>query len=225
MSVELSLVAGHRQLIRQSDFFGVLEDRLARRLIGAMTAERFETGDFLYRAGDVGDRLYVVLQGRIQVYQEDEYERIRMLELLGPCDVVGELSLFDQQPRTANVSALSDVVVAALRHEPMKQMLLDHPEIALALLAHVTRRLRRANHSITEVALLDVRARVSKAVIELATRFGHKESGTVVVDHGLSQEDLARYVGSTREMVNRALADLQSRRVLIVKPRGFVLLP
>ncbi|MGE0216387.1 Crp/Fnr family transcriptional regulator [Mycolicibacterium sp.] len=213
----------HVQTVLASSFLASLDTAVAAELTAKMYVEDVAAAETLYSTGDKGDRLYVVLEGRMQVFQSDDYDRTRMLEVLGPGEVVGELSMFDDAPRSASVSALTAAKLAVLEYTDVEQTLLAHPRSTLRLLAQMSRRLRRANEAITDAALLDVKSRVLKAVIELAARFGAPDTHGIYVDHGLSQEDLARYVGASREMVNRALSDLQLRGVLIVKPRALVL--
>lgn len=211
------------EIVLTSSFLASLDHDVAQELASRMYEEEVPAATTLYATGDEGDRLYVVLVGRVQVFQSDEYARERMLEVLGPGEVVGELSMFDDAPRSASVSALTAATLAVLLYADVERTLVAHPHAALRLLAQMSSRLRRANEKLTDVALLDVRSRVLKAVLELAARFGEPDSDGIYVDHGLSQEDLARYVGSSREMVNRALSELQFRGVLIVRPRALVL--
>jgi CRP-like cAMP-binding protein len=181
-------------------------------------------GEVLYRAGEEADGLYVVLGGCLRAFREDRYGRDRTLEFLTRGGMVGELSLVDRHPRTATVAALHDAVVAVLDYDALDGVLERYPAVALGLLRYFGDRLRRANEAVADMALMDVKARVSKLVLELAARFGQPGDDGIDVDHGLSQEDLARYVGASREMVNRAFAELQARGVLRLRPGGMLIL-
>ncbi|MGH3641114.1 MAG: Crp/Fnr family transcriptional regulator [Mycobacterium sp.] len=212
-----------RHLVLASEFMVALGTEAAADLMDRLTLRVLLAGSLLFTAGDDGDRLYIVLEGRLQVFRSDDHERARMLEILGPGAVVGELSMFGATARTATSAALSHAKVAELEYPAVKRVLRDHPEANLRILGHMAERLRKANEIIADHALLNVRSRVLKAVVELAPRFGRVVDEGIIVEHGLSQEDLARYVGSSREMVNRALSDLQNRGIVVVRPRSLIL--
>jgi CRP/FNR family cyclic AMP-dependent transcriptional regulator len=210
--------------VRETALFATLGDAVAHSLVGEMRRRPLDREAVLYRPGDPGDELYVVLTGCLQVFHEDRYGRMRMLEIVTPGQMVGDLSVVDRRPRTATVAALARTEVAVLEHDRVQRVLETYPATAIELLKFFSSRLRRANESIADMALMDVKARVAKMVLELAARFGRQETNGIDVDHGLSQEQLARYVGASREMVNRALADLQTRRVLALRPGGMLIL-
>lgn len=219
-----TLTAAEERIVRTSPLLATASDDLAASLLRELSRREVQRGAVLYRAGDASDGLYVVLLGCLRAFREDRYGRDRTLELLTPGGMVGELSLVDRYPRTATVAALHDTVVAVLDYDALDGVLERHPAMAIDLLRHFSDRLRRANEAVADMALMDVKARVSKLVLELAARFGQPAADGIDVDHGLSQEDIARYVGASREMVNRALAELQARGVVRLRPGGMRIL-
>ena len=218
------LTAAQEQVVREMALFATVGDAVAESLVREMRSRVVLRGEVLYRSGDPGDSLFVVLAGCLQAFRGDRYGRVQTLEILTAGGIVGELSLVDRLPRTATVAALHDAELAVLEFDRLEGVLERHPQMAIALLRYFSGRLRRANEAVADMALMDVRARVAKTVLELAARFGRPQPAGIEVDHGLSQEDLARYVGASREMVNRALADLQARNVLRLRPGGMLIL-
>jgi CRP/FNR family transcriptional regulator len=219
-----SLTATQERLVRETPLLATASDELADFLVREMRTTVLLKGEVLYTAGDAGDRLFIMLGGCLQAFRTDRYGRSNTLELLTAGGIVGELSLVDRLPRTATVAALHDSELAVLAFDRLDGVLERHPRMAIELLRYFSGRLRRANEAVADMALLDVKARVAKTVLELAARFGQPGDEGIEVDHGLSQEDLARYVGASREMVNRALADLQARDVLRLRPGGVLIL-
>jgi CRP-like cAMP-binding protein len=203
--------------------FTMLAPDVAERLIRQMRWRPVARREIVYAPGDPGDSIYIVVAGRLQAFRADSYGRMRMLQILSPGEMVGELSVIDRAPRTAYVAALSDSEVAVLDHVSFEELLADQPRAAIELLRYFTDRLRRANEAIADMALMDVKARVGKMILELAGRFGTARTDGVYVYHGLSQEDLARYVGASREMVNRVLSELQARGVISLEAGGMLI--
>ncbi|MGZ4790965.1 MAG: Crp/Fnr family transcriptional regulator [Ilumatobacteraceae bacterium] len=217
------LTAEQARLVRGTPLLARADDDVADVLLSEMCTTVLVKDQQLYAAGDASLKLFVVLTECLHAYRTDRYGRVSTLGLLTAGGVVGELSLVDRLPRTAAVAALHDSELAVLECDRLAWLLDRHPPIAIELLRYFSGRLRRANEAIADMALLDVKARVAKTVLELAARFGKPVADGIDVDHGLSQDDLARYVGASREMVNRALAGLQTRKVLLLRPGGMLI--
>src|ERR1700748_1314435 len=123
----------------------------------------------------------------------------------------GELSLFDPRPRTSSASAVTDAVLASLKHQALTPFLRERPDVSLHLLRALAQRLRRANDVMADLVFTDVPGRVAKALLDLAGRFGEQTPEGLQVHHDLTQEELAQLVGASRETVNKALADFAAR--------------
>ena len=144
--------------------------------------------------------------------------------MLGPAEMFGELSLFDPGPRTATATALTDTTLAGLGHADLQPWLAGRPEVAVALLQALARRLRRTNEAMADLVFSDVPGRVAKALLDLGERFGATGPDGLQVTHDLTQEELAQLVGASRETVNKALADFAQRGWLRLEQRSVVLL-
>lgn len=202
-----------------------LDAQAASELERAATRKRVRRGDVLFREGDTGDRLYVVTSGKVKITRAAADGRENVVAVLGPGDMFGELSLFDPGPRTATATAVSSGEVAVMAHEELRPWLARNPDVAVALLAALARRVRRTTDTLADVVFTDVPGRVAKALLSLAERFSQPAAdGSVRVEHGLTQSELAQYVGASRETVNKALAEFASRGWLRVDGRAVVLL-
>ena len=188
-----------------------------------MTPVRMERGDILFNEGDQGDRLYVITEGKIKLGRSSTDGRESLLAVLGPSEMLGELSLFDPGPRTATATAVAETQLIGLGNEQLVTLLGNHPRIAGTLLAALARRLRRTNENLADLVFTDVPGRVAKALLDLSKRFGRPVEEGVMVAHDLTQEELAQLVGASRETVNKALADFASRGWLKLEARAVLL--
>ncbi len=211
-------------VLQRAPLFAALEDEDAAELRASMTEVGLERGDSLFHEGDPGDRLYVVIEGKIKLHRSSNDGRENMLAVLGPSEMFGELSLFDPGPRTATATALTDVRLLGLGHQDLQPWLNGRPKVALSLLRAIARRLRRTNESLGDLVFSDVPGRVAKALLDLSRRFGVPAEEGIHVAHDLTQEELAQLVGASRETVNKALADFASRGWLRLEARAVVLL-
>ena len=191
--------------------FSALDDEAALALRQTMVPQTLKKGKHLFQEGEPGDRLYIVLEGKIKLTHASGDGRESLLMVLGPGDMFGELSLFDPGPRTATAVAVTDSEVLGLGNTDLRPWLNGRPEVAQALLQALAHRLRRTNEIMSDLVFADVPGRVAKALIELGEKFGSRSATGLVVNHDLTQEELAQLVGASRETVNKALADFASR--------------
>ena len=212
------------EVLRSAPLFRELDDEAAAALRSTMSEVHLERGQVLFHEGDEGDRVYVVIDGKIKLGRTAPDGRENLLALLGPGQMFGELSLFDPGPRSATVTAVTDSTVLGLGHADLLPWLTGRPEVARGLLLQLASRLRRSNDTLADLVFSDVPGRVAKALLDLSTRFGVPSEEGVRVVHDLTQEELAQLVGASRETVNKALADFASRGWLRLEPRSVVIL-
>jgi CRP/FNR family transcriptional regulator, cyclic AMP receptor protein len=212
------------EVLRSAVLFRELDDEAAAALRSSMTEVKLSKGDVLFREGDEGDRVYVVIEGKIKLGRTSADGRENLLALLGPSQMFGELSLFDPGPRSATATAVTDSTLLALGHSELLPWLTGRPEVSRSLLLQLASRLRRSNDTLADLVFSDVPGRVAKTLLELATRFGTPADEGIHVAHDLTQEELAQLVGASRETVNKALADFTSRGWIRLEQRSVVLL-
>jgi len=211
-------------VVQQAPLFSELSPEDARALVDSMEETQLPRGEVLFHEGDSGDRVYVVIEGKVKLGRHASDGRENLLAILGPGQMFGELSLFDPGPRSATVTAVTDSVLLGLSQERLLSWLDGRPVVAHGLLAQLAGRLRRANDIVADLVFSDVPGRVAKSLLELSRRFGAPAEGGIRVAHDLTQEELAQLVGASRETVNKALADFSSRGWIRLEQRSVVLL-
>ena len=210
------------EAVRRAPIFTAIDEVSAASLRASMTAIKVTKGQVIFKEGDAGDRLFVVISGKLKLGTYSNDGRENLLSILGPGDMFGELSLFDPGPRTA--TAVVDSKLLALAHDQVIGLVKEHPQVALQLLRRLAQRLRKANEVLSDLVFADVPGRVAKAIIELSERFGTQKDNGLHVNHDLTQEELAQLVGASRETVNKALADFATRGWIKLEPRSVIVL-
>ncbi len=212
-----------RALLAQSTLFCGLPpsaiDDLARR----MQVRTRLGGARLLSLGDPGDSLLVVVEGRVRAGVSGETGREVTLAVAGPGDVIGEMALLDGAPRSADVWAETDVTLLALGRDAFAEHLRAHPQTALNLLAEMSRRLRRADEKIAELALHDVHHRLVRTLERLAREDGEEVPDGLVLRRRPTQQDLANMIGSCRETISRAFAALSRKGLMVRRGRSLLL--
>lgn len=156
-----------------------------------------EPGAFLFQRGDQGDALFAVGQGAIQIETSAADGRGRILNLMRPGDIFGEIALLDGGQRTADASAVGPTRLRRLSRRAFHQVLDQHPALARHLIEALCRRLRRLSAQAEDGAFLDIAGRLARRVLELADN--------PASEIRISQEDLARHIGASRVSVNQHL--------------------
>ncbi|MBO0870831.1 MAG: Crp/Fnr family transcriptional regulator [Micromonosporaceae bacterium] len=212
------------EVLARSGIFQGVDPEAAEALAKDLETLEIRKGEVLFNEGDLGDSLYIILSGKMKLGRRAADGRQNLVSIMGPSDMVGELSLFDPGPRTATATALTDSRLSRLRKQALRPWLTNRPEIAEQLLRVLARRLRRTNDALADLIFTDVPGRVAKNLLQMASKFGTREAGVLRVTHDLTQEELAQLVGASRETVNKALADFASRGWLRLDGKSVIIL-
>ena len=188
-----------------------LPEHLLTQLFGRATTVRLKTDEVLFLAGDTSDGCYRVDDGLIKVAMVSHAGKERILAFLGPGTIVGEMSIIDQLPRSANVVAVRPAVLSFVSRTDFRDFAKIHPEVYESLVALLAARLRETDITIAAGTFLPVRGRIACTLLELAEEFGRDVvgSGRTVIHQKICQTDLAAMAGVSRENVNRTLNDLK----------------
>ena len=185
-----------------------------QKLADVTREKQYPKGSVVLFEGDPGDSLFIVRQGRVKVVLVGEDGSEVILAILGVGEHFGELSLIDQQPRSAHVIAMDDATLIVLRSEDFRRRVDVAPDIAWALLVELARRLRRADTKIGGLVLLDVPGRIAKLLLDFAG-----ESGGDVIEKPLTHQTIADMIGASRETVSRAMREFQDGGLVAVARR------
>lgn len=210
------------QELGRTALFSELPTDLLADLSARMVRRRYRKASVVFVQGEYGTRCYVILSGSVKISAYAPDGREAVLAVLGPGDVFGELSLFDEAPRSADATAIDEAVLLSLDDRALTEAVRDHPELAMSLLQVLSRRLRFANERLQDAAFFDVTGRVARRLADLSIQHGIGGDNGVVVDVPLSQEALAKMIGATRESVNKALAGLTRRGLVRREGRRYV---
>jgi CRP/FNR family cyclic AMP-dependent transcriptional regulator len=195
----------------KTTLFGDLDRPALERLAERVVPRRYRKGNVIFVQGEQGERCFVIVSGAVKISAYHEDGREAVLAMMSPGDVFGELGLFERSPRSADATAVEDTEILSLDTAGLSAAIAEHPQIGLALLAVLGRRLRQANDALQDIQFFDVPGRVARRLADLAETHGVPADDGVEIDLALSQEGLAQMVGATRESVNKALAGLQRR--------------
>lgn len=188
-------------------------DRLA--LATRMRPRQFQRNEVIFHRDDVAGHVYLIASGTVKISVQEEGGQEVVVALARGGDVFGELALFDDGPRSATVTALTETMTLTLANRDFTSVLEQSPGAMKELLALLARRIRHSTGHIEDLVFLDLSGRVAKCLLDQDEVLGG--SGTL----HFTQEVIASFVGATRVAVNRVLVDLE-RRGAVRLGRGHV---
>lgn len=177
----------------------------ADELLRRVRRRKFTKSQPILRAGAAGDDVVVVLSGRVRLVAVGAEQREVVLAIRGEGELLGEMAALGAQRRTASAIALDDVDVGILHGEEFREFLRDRPDAALVLIRMLVRRLSEASRDLASLATQDSVGRVAKRLLDLAADHGVPSARGTRIELALTQDELARWTGATRETVSRAL--------------------
>lgn len=165
----------------------------------------YKKNSVIINEGDVGESLFILLQGRVKVYATDDSGREITYGNIDAGDYFGEMSL-DGGPRSASVITVEPCVCSVVTRSSVRDHLAVEPDFAMELVVQVIRRARTATETARKMALLDVYGRV---ISTLEGEEGPGRAGAPVLLEQITHQSIASRVGASREMVSRLLKDLE----------------
>ena len=199
-------------------FSGFSPDQL-RALVTMIMRRSAPRGTAVLREGGPADCLYIVVSGRLKVLMGEADGKETILSIIGPGEFFGEMSLIDDNPRSATVIAIEACELLALTRRDFRKCLVENSNLAMAVMRVLVRRLREADRKIGSLAMLDVYGRVARLLLDMS----ESVNGQRVVTKRISKQDIAKMIGASREMVHKVMKDLQVSGYIEVQGSTIVL--
>ena len=190
------------------NLFSVFPPHLATLLFANARSVRLKTNEVLFLAGDPGDGCYRVEQGLLKVSIISPGGAERILAIVGPGAIVGEIATIDGLTRSASVSAIRDSELMFISRAAFTAFADTHPEVYKHLVTLLAARLRDVDAVVAAASFLPLKGRVARALLDLSEAFGQDiGGGRILIHQKISQSDLAAMAGIARENVSRILND------------------
>ena len=180
----------------------------------------------IVKQGDPSDSIYLILEGSVSVIidgDDDDAHQEMVVSYLNPGDFFGEMGLFGEEARTANLVARVPVEVARISYERFHQVRGNDPDILFVLTTQIGHRLRTTTRKLTDLAFVDVAGRIAQTLNDLTNQPGamtHPEGMQIRI----TRQELGKIVGCSREMAGRVLKALRQDGLIEVAGKTIVIL-
>jgi len=203
------------KLLRKVPLFAELNEGELASIATLASSIDVQKKNIVVQEFDLGDSMYVILDGEVKISTYSVDGREVVLALLGKGSFFGEMSLLDEEPRSATVTTMADSKLAHIRRRDLVPLLMDRPAITLKLLAEVSSRLRRTSRLLERISSMDVPHRLYAYIVDHCQRFSQPKSdgryAAVLPTHQL----LADQLSTSRETISRAISALKKEGILV----------
>lgn len=208
MSEEPSDKIGYLQMV---DIFQDLTEEEIQEIDRATTMSKVRRGRILYIPEDTSEVLFLLKQGRVQLYRISPDGKKLVIATLGPGSVFGEMAFIGQGMHNTFAEATEDGVVCVMSRGDVQRMLLTKPQVALRIFESLGRRLREAEARLEEIAFKGIPARLASLLLQLADGEG---SDTI---SGFTHQDLGEQIGTYRETTTQTLNAFKSEGLIEIE--------
>jgi CRP/FNR family transcriptional regulator len=216
------MLAKAEEILRRIPLFAGITEGETRALAGRMSAKRYGRGELLFSEGDACQGLFIVASGKVRIFKMSPSGREQILALEGAGSTIAELPVFDGGSYPASALAAEDAEILFISRKEFQAFCLEHPAMALKVIAVVGGRLRRLVGIIEELSFTTVRQRLIALLVRLAQEKGKAGKQGMRIELGASHQELAAELGTVRELVSRNLGRLQAEGLIEVEGREIV---
>ena len=179
--------------------FSDLDNETLQKIAKSGVIQSYKKNSVILSEEDTGSALFVIVEGKVKISRSSNDEKEVILAILNESDFFGEMA------RSATVTAVEDSKLFIIQRAEFLDLLTKFPEVSVALLTELTKRLRNATMKIKALSLKDAEGKVATVLLQLADDVGKIRQGVVEIDHLPFQQELANMAGTSRETISRTL--------------------
>ena len=193
--------------LRQVPYLATLDDDAAAELTSHVVERSFDRRHILFLEGQACAGLFMITSGRVKIFKVSPQGREQVLNVLGPGDAFNEVAILDGGPNPASAATMTPSTLLILAREPLLELIGRHPSLALSVIEHLASRTRHLVSLVEDLSFRTVSSRLTRLLLE--------EAGpTPRLSRRWTHEELASRLGTAREVVSRALGQLESLGLL-----------
>jgi CRP-like cAMP-binding protein len=200
--------------LKSIPIFSELDTERLKQISQLGTRKFFKKDSVILHEDETGSALFVIVTGKVKISRESDDGKEVILTILNESDFFGEMAIIDGLNRSAGVTAIEDTELFLIQRVDFLNLLHEHPEISIALLQELTRRLRASDLRIKSLSLKDAEGKVASVILQLADDIGRIKHGKVEIERLPFQHDLANMAGTSRETISRTLHSFAKRGLI-----------
>jgi CRP/FNR family transcriptional regulator, cyclic AMP receptor protein len=202
------------KLLKVVPLFSDISDDVLAKIVKNSIRRTFKKNATIWQKGDENTGLYVQLSGMVKAVEYTDDGKEFILNIMVPADCMGEMSLIDKKPHSADLVSMEESEFLIISPESFHSISKEHPELVGALIHNVSDRLRALSERASVLKYTDVYGRVCKLISHLLAR---QKGGEAQRCFSLTHEEIGNLIGATRSNVTRALSEMQKKGLIRVE--------
>jgi CRP/FNR family transcriptional regulator, anaerobic regulatory protein len=194
--------------------FENLNNKELLKIVKTINHKEYAKGDVVFTEGNVANTLFFINEGKIKLYKYTKDGKEQILHVLSEGDFFGELELIKPSKYGFNSKAIIDSKICTLTKDEMKEIMMKNPEIGIKVLETVGERLSKVESLVQNLATNDVGSRMAYLLTDLMDKYGENIEKNISIELPLSREEMANFIGVTRETISRKLKKFEDEKLI-----------
>ncbi|PRR83795.1 Crp/Fnr family transcriptional regulator [Clostridium vincentii] len=215
----------NRLCAKKVPIFSFLSDDELIKIINMTGHKVYKKGDRLCSQGEKSDTLFIINEGQVKISKLTRSGKEQIVHIFTNGDFFGELSLFNSdETYNFDAYAVSDIKICTLDKQAMNKIIMNNPEISLKLLQVITKRLSQTEDLAQNLATNDAEIRIAFMILEFGEKYGVATGQGLQIKLPINREEMANYVGVTRETISRKLSIFEDLGIISLKGNKIIII-
>lgn len=207
--------------LKTTSLFSGIEEKYLKKILEIVREKKYPKGSIIFFEEEPGETIYLIKEGKIKIYIVSEQDgREKILSILQPPDYFGEMAIIDGYGRSANAQCLEDSILLVIYKSDFIKILKENIDVSHRIIYNLIQRLRETNMQVKELVFMNVRQRTIKTILRLTEEYKKVKNGRSVIS--LTHDELARFVGTSRETISRILNELEREGILETRRNSII---
>jgi len=204
------ITCSHKYCARKVSLFEGFSDEMLSRVTALIKRVQLQKGDAIFTEGDPFNKLYIVNGGSIKIFRYNKVGKEQILYILSEGEFIGDINLLKSDTFNFSATALETTHICTISKEDFDALMTDYPELVQAVLESAFDRITSLEQLVQTLTMKDIDTRLAKLLVRLAEDFGVRTRKGIEIPLKLTREEMAGYIGLTRETISRKLSSFQS---------------
>lgn len=217
------IVEKHIAALKRIPVFSGMSEEQLKKISQLEIKKEYPKGSIIFNEGDKGESFFYIQSGKIKVYKTSFDGREIILNIFGEGAILAEVTMFNDIEYPATAEVIEDAEVGMIYNRDIEKMVLENRELALQIIKVLSKRLYYSQMNVKEIALNDTYIRTAKVLINLAKEYGKDTPKGIEINLGMTRQDIANIVGTTRETASRAMSQLKKKRLIDMDGKNIII--
>jgi len=209
-------MGNYLEYLRKIPIFSELDELQLNAISELVIVRKYKKKQIVFVEDEPGEAIHIVIDGKVKLTKSSPDGREIILSIRQPGEIFAEVVLFDGGSYPATAEAIEDAKIGLLRNNDVEQLIINHSTISISIIKTLSKRLRISQQKVHDLALKDTQGSMISTLRRLAKEHGVPSENGIMIDLNLTHQELANFIGTSRESANRLISDLKKDNIITV---------